>query len=369
MKNLKIYTSILLLSLISTNIYATENANIPKADIFVVEAPKDIQIKLKYPAVIQSYKNVEVIGRVLGVLEKKNFKEGQLVQKGDLLYEIEDSIYLAKLNEAKASLKMSEASLDNAKRNWERVKKLFSLKAVSKEKRDNSFSVYEQALASVSLNKAKLSQAQIEFNYTKVKAPISGITSLKKVDVGTLIQANVTKLIEITQNNKVYASFSIPMSDYKKIKNNEWITTNNEQLKLSLEIDGKITTIKGVVDFADVNIDAKTSIVKMRAVFDNSKKLLMSGQFVRVIIDNLKQEKITIIPQKAVLQNPKGTIVFTEKDGIVGVKPVIVKSSKNQNFIIKNGYLNTGDRIIINNFFRIHPGGKVLADKIVNKEK
>lgn len=369
MKNIKKYTSILLLSLMSTNIYAAEKVNIPKVDIFVVKPAKDIQIKLKYPAVIKSYKQVEVIGRVLGVLEKKNFTEGQMVHKGDILYEIEDSIYLAKLNEAKASLKMSEASLDNAKRNWERVKKLFSLKAVSKEKRDNSFSIYEQALASVALSKAKLNQAQIEFNYTKVKAPISGITSLKKVDVGTLIHANVTKLIEITQNDKVYANFSMPMSDYKKIKTQEWITVNNEKLKLSLEIDGKITSIEGIVDFTDINIDAKTSIVKMRAVFDNKNKILMSGQFVRVIINNLKQEKITTIPQKAVLQNPKGTIVFIEKDGVVGVRPVIIKNPRNQNFIIKNGMLKTGDRVIVNNFFRIHPGGKVLADKIVNKEK
>lgn len=368
MRKIKKYTSILLLSsMLVSSAQANGAPNAPKADIFVVENAKDIAIKLKYPAVVKPYKKVEVIARVLGTLKKKNFIEGQKVNKGDTLYEIEDDIYLAKVNEAKASLKMNEATFNNAKINWERVKKLFKQKAVSKEKRDNSLSLYEQSLASVALAKAKLHQAQIEYNYTKVKAPISGITSLKKIDVGALVQANVTKLVEITQNNKVYANFSIPMSDYRKIKSNLWTTKNNENLKLNLEINGQITQIEGVVDFTDVNIDARTSIVKMRAVFDNKDDLLMPGQFVRVIINNLQQEKTISVPQKAVLQNPMGTVVFVEKDGIATVKPVVVQSERDKNFIIKKGFLTPGDRVIVNNFFRIQPGSKVIADKIVNK--
>jgi len=140
--------------------------------------------------------------------------------KGELLYEIEDDIYLAQLEAAKASLEISNANLNNATREWKRIKKLFSQKVVSIEHRDTSISAYEQALATVSLAKAELKQTQINLAYTKVKAPISGITGLKLLDIGDFVTNNPpSKLLEITQNDKVYVEFSAPMSDYKKIKN------------------------------------------------------------------------------------------------------------------------------------------------------
>jgi len=214
---------------------------IPKADIYIVQKPATLPVTLKYPATVKAYKKVQVVARVLGVLEKKDFTEGQKVQKGDLLFEIEDDIYKAKVAAAKASLQMSEASLKDATSNWNRVKKLFSQKAVSSEKRDNVLSAYEQSLAAVSLAKAQLKQTQIDLAYTKVRAPIDGITGLKQVDVGNLVSYDPpSKLVEITQNDKVYVEFSAPMSDYKKIKNHIWNIKDNGTLKINLEVNGKV---------------------------------------------------------------------------------------------------------------------------------
>ncbi len=342
----------------------------PKADIYVIPKPTVLPITLEYPGTVKAYKKVQVVARALGILEKKDFREGQAVKKGDLLYEIEDDIYKARVAAAKASLEMSSASLNNATRNWERVKKLFTQKAVSSEKRDNALASYAQSLAAQSLAKSQLKQARIDLAYTKVKAPISGIIGLKQVDVGNLVSNTPpTKLVEITQKDKVFVEFSAPMSDYIKIKNHIWSIKDNAPIKVTLEVDGKVLKKEGVVDFIDVNTNNQTAIVKMRAIFDNKDGFLMHGQFVRVVTNNIIQKNIITIPQKAVLQNPLGTIVFIEDHGHVGVRPVAVGNVSGDKFVVAGGPLKSGDKVIINNFFRLKPGGEVVVDKIINATK
>ncbi len=378
MRNFKQLVTILLALLLSLSfLQAKESSSkkmrkmpAPKADIFIVPVPKDLPIVLKYPAQVKPYKNVKVVSRVLGVLKQKYFKEGEEVKKGQLLYRIEDTIYLAKVAAAEASLKMSEATLDNASRNWKRVKKLYANKVVSQEKRDVSFASYNKALASLALSQAQLKQAQIDLDYTKVKAPIDGVIGLKKVDVGDFVLSNPpTSLVQITQNNRVFVEFSMPFSDYINIKNHLWIIEKDSKSEVSLEVDGVLRKEVGVIDFMDVNVNKKTSTVKIRAIFENSDGYLMAGSFLRVVLNNIVQKNVITIPQKAVLQNPLGTIVFIEEKGIVGVRPVVIGNVSGDKFIVKGGALKSGDRVIVNNFFRVKPGKKVIVDKIINKER
>jgi len=376
MKKTKLMSSLLAVTLIfgATTVFAGGppagmKMPTPKADIYVVQNPATLPVTLKYPATIEAFKRVQVVSRVIGILESKHFKEGQKVNKDDLLYEIEDNIYKARVEAAQASLQMSKASLNNATRNWKRIKRLFSQKAVSAGKRDDALSAYEQSLAAVALAKAQLKQAQIDLAYTKVKAPISGVVGLKQVDVGDLVSSMPpSRLVEMTQKDKVYVEFSMPMSDYKKIKNHIWNIKDDNTLKVNIEVNSKVLKKVGMVDFIDVNTDNKTSIVKMRAVFDNKDGYLMPGQFVRVITSNIVQNDVITVPQKAVLQNPLGTIVFIEDHGHVGVRPVIVGDVSKKNFIVTGGTLKVKDRVIVNNFFRLKPGGEVVVDKIINKQ-
>lgn len=372
MKNLKKYLSVLAIStiVISQSSFANETAKkmpTQKVDVYIVQKKQDVQVALKYPATVTAFNKIDVIARVLGTLEKQNFAEGKYVKQGDVLFNIEDDTYLALLNEAKASLKVNEATFKNAKLNWNRIKKLYKQKAVSQDKRDDALYLYEQSMASVALAKAKLKQAQIQYDYTKVKAPISGITGLKKVDKGTLVQANVSQLVQITQIDKVYAQFSMPMSDFKRIKDHKWVTKENNQMSIHVIINGKKSPLKGIIDFTDVNVDQNTAIVKMRALIDNKDGILMPGQFIRIELDNIIEKDTTIIPQKAVLQNPAGTIVFVANGGKVGVRPVTIEREIGKNYILKNPMLKVGDKVIVNNFFRIQPGNDVIIDKTINK--
>ncbi len=342
---------------------------LPKADVYIVPSASSLPINLKYPAQITPFKNVKVVARVSGVLEEKFFQEGQKVAEGTLLYKIEDSIYKAKVDAANASVQMAQANLDNTTRNWKRIKELFAKKAVSSEKRDDALSAYEQALASFALSKAQLHQALIDLNYTKVVAPIGGIVGIKQVDVGDFVSPSMSSsLIEITQNDKVFVDFSMPLSDYANIKNNIWSLPSNGKIKVFLEVDGKATNKEGVIDFVDVNVNKDTATVKMRAIVDNSDNYLMAGSFVRVLLNDITQKDIITVPQKAVLQNPLGTIVFIEDKGVVAVRPVKVGNETGDKFVV-SGPLKSGDKVIVNNFFRLKPGAQVAVDKVINEVK
>jgi membrane fusion protein (multidrug efflux system) len=340
----------------------------PKADVYVVPNPVDLPINLKYPAQIKSFQNVKVYSRVLGVLEKKYFTEGEKINQGDLLFKIEDDIYKAKVEAAEASLKMNRASLENAKRDWERIKKLYKTKAVSDEKRDATFFAYEEALSALALAKAQLNQAKIDLEYTNVKAPISGVTGLKLVDIGDLVTQNPPmELLPITQNEKVYIDFSMPLSDYKNIRNKLWAIPQDGKIDVKVEVEGKAVEAKGYVDFIDPNIDQSTSTVKMRAIVDNKSDILMPGNFIRVVLSGIIQKNVITIPQKALLQNPMGTIVFVEKNGVATVKPVKVGKESADKYIVAGGAVQSGDRVIVNNFFRVKPGQPLTVDKIINQ--
>lgn len=341
----------------------------PKADAYVVPQAQVLPVILKYPAEIKSFQNVKVVSRVLGVLEEKHFTEGQKVKQGDLLYKIEDSIYKAKVDQASASVKINESALDNATHNWERARTLYDAKALSQEKRDAALTTYEQAIGSLALSRAQLQQALIDFNYTRVKAPISGTVGIKKVDIGDLVSSNPpTTLVEITQNNKVFVEFSMPLSDYTNIKSNLWVIPKEGKLPVSLEIDNKPISKVGMVDFMDANVDKNTGTVKMRAIVENEDNLLLPGSFIRIVLNDVVQTNVITIPQKAVLQNPMGKIVFIEENGHVGVRPVVLGNETGDKYIVVGGPLKSGDKVITNNFFRLKPGGEVVIDKTINEQ-
>ncbi len=340
----------------------------PKVDVYEVGAPKDINIDLTYPATVTAFQEVNVVSRVAGVLEQKYFNEGDFVKEGTLLYKIEDTIYKAKYDAALANLSIANAEFENASKNWERNKELYRSKSISDEKRDNSLFSYEQAKAKVELAKANLAQMKIDLDYTNVKAPMSGYTGLKKVDVGDYVK-EAQNLLTMRQNKQVYLNFSIPFSEYSKLKSGTWSTKGEKEISLNIIVNGKDTKIKGVVDYTAVNVDKSTSTVKMRALVNNEDEKLSAGSFVRVKLNNIIQKNVMMIPQKALLQSAKGSIVFIAKDGKAQVVPVAIGDEIADKYTLTWSKLEAGDKVIVNNFFRAKPMQPVTVDKIINKAK
>lgn len=346
---------------------------ITTVDVYKVLKPSDIPIVLEYPARLKSVKKVQVVARITGTLMKKCYTEGQFVKKGDLLYKIEPDTYQAAVDGANAMLQMHKAQLNKAGRDWNRIKALYEDNAVSQRERDAVLSAYEIAKSGVANAKANLKMTTINLNYTSVKAPLSGITGLKSTDVGNLV-TNGTPLTAITQVNPIYAEFSIPdiniIREKYHIKNGSWQKPTDGKIKAVIKINSKQYKETGFVNFIDTNIDVQTSTVKARAIFQNLKGYLMPGEFVRIMLHGLIRRDAIMIPQKAVLQNPLGAVVFVvnKGKGKAQARPVKLGETSGNYYIIKQG-LQEGDLVIVNNFFRVKPGMLVKIDKIINTKK
>ena len=325
----------------------------------------DIPVSMEYPAKIKSMQQVNVVAKVNGTLEKKNFTEGNFVKEGEVLYQIDSTRYEALMQEALADVEMKTATLKQATREWERVKILFEQDSTSQKEKDSALSAYETAQASLKASQANLKKAQIDLGYTKVKAPISGFTSLNKQDLGSYVGSTNESMIltTITQTNPIYVEFSLPDIEFLKkrfiMNNGNW--NNFSQTKLPVSIifsDGLIYEEKGTLDFIDSFVDNETSTVKARATFENPKNDLISGLFVKIKIDGLIYKNAISIPQTSLLQDTTGAFGDIAKNNQAIRTPVKIENISKDTYIINDG-LNEGDIVITNNLTKLKSGSSI----------
>lgn len=325
----------------------------------------DIPVSMEYPAKIKSMQQVNVVAKVNGTLEKKNFTEGNFVKKEEVLYQIDSTRYEALMQEALADVEMKTAALKQATREWERVKILFEQDSTSQKEKDSALSAYETAQASLKASQANLKKAQIDLGYTKVKAPISGFTSLNKQDLGSYVGSTNESMIltTITQTNPIYVEFSLPDIEFlkKRFIMNDGNWNNISQTKLPVSIilsDGLLYEEKGTLDFIDSFVDNETSTVKARATFENPKNNLISGLFVKIRIDGLIYKNAISIPQTSLLQDTTGAFVYIAKDNQAVRTPVKIENISKDTYIINDG-LNEGDIVITNNLTKLKSGSSI----------
>ncbi len=348
---------------------APQQAPAPKVDVYEVRPPAQLPVTFEYPARLQSMQSASVVARVTGVLLKQHYTEGSFVKQGTLLYTIEPDIYAAAVHEREADCAVAEALFTNAKRDWERVEALYKDKAISKKEYDASLATFERTKAELNAAKARLDSAKIDLNYTEVKAPVSGIAGKKATDVGNVV-ASGTPLVTITRTDPVYAEFSIPDSDMLKInaalQSGRWSKSSGDAFSAELRV-GDLKR-SGSVDYVAPVIDPKTAGVAARATIANRDNALMPGGFGRITLTGIQRNNAIMVPQKAVLQSPKGTIVFIVEEGKAAVRPVKLGDTEGENYIVE-APLRPGDKVIVNNFFRVKPGMAVAVDKTINAAK
>lgn len=338
---------------------ANQNPGLP-VQVFKIEN-KNASIDKSYPSLLKAYEEVSIIARVKGTLEKKYFKEGSFVKKGTLLYKIEQNIYLANLNVAKANEKKAQANYNNTAKNYQRGKSLLKTKSISEQKFDEYAYLYENAKGELQSAKAAVEQAMIEFNYTKIYAPIDGIVGISKYDVGNLVGSNESNsmLVTITNTNPVYAEFSLSKDDV-----NSYISQlRNNTAKVDLIANNKTYT-NGEIDYISTKIDSNTDTLLLRAKFENSNNELIIGDFARIQINNLSLGDVHIVPENAILKTAKGTFVYVIEDSIAKLRPVKTGVLVEDGISIKSG-LKIGDKVVISNIAKLRPDTKI---KIINKE-
>jgi len=307
-----------------------------------------------YSTLLKPFNEVDVVARVSGLLMSENFKEGSYVKKGDTLYEIQKDEYAATLNEAKASLLKAEANFNKAQKDWNRNEYLFKNNAISAVMRDELFYTYEDAKAEVTKTKAVLQNAQIKFNYTTIKAPISGTIGMSNSDVGAYIDIG-GQMSTITAQDPIYAHFSLPSSDISK-----YLYQIKNASKVTLSVNAK--KYIGEIDFISPKIDAETDTLKFRAKFQNKDNELIVGSYAEIQIDGLNYERVAKIPQEALVKTQDATVVYVVKDGTVSMRSIDSLQVQDGIAYVEKG-VQDGESIVISNLAKLRPNSKVTIVK------
>lgn len=313
---------------------------------------EDTTFSKTYAALLKPFKEVDVVARVNGVLEKENFIEGSYVKKGTVLYEIQKNEYTATLNSAKAMHAKAEANFVKASKDFKRAEYLYKNKAISQQQYDGVLYSFDDAKAELQGAKAAVDKAQIEYNYTTIKAPISGQVGISKSDEGTYISTPNATLTTITALDPVYAEFSLPNNDVLKYRS---------QIKVGGEVSISVgeESYKGVVDFIAPKLDSQTDTLLVRAKFTNKNQNLVIGSFSEIKLDGFSYKNIAIIPQYALMKTPEAVLVYVIKEGgALSMQPIEVALVKDGKAIVTSG-LKEGDKIVVSNIAKLRANSKV----------
>lgn len=328
--------------------------------------PGTVDLYATYPGRIQGAREVEVRARVEGILIRRHYNEGEVVETGELLFTISPEPFKATVQQREAKLAQARANLNQAQEVWERVSHLFAINAVSEAERDEAYAKLQTAQAAVELAQANLEAAQIQLDYTSVEAPLGGVTSLEEVDVGARVTPG-TLLTTITQLDPVHVRFAVPAEDAMMrqqalaamVKDGEAANSAMRRQAFLIMPSGKRYEQAGFVDFTQSTIDPTTGTVRMRAVFDNSDHELVPGRFVQVRIRLETRHNTIVVPNKAIADSQTQTFVLVVTDDSKAKSvPVELGPTVEGGRIIESG-LEAGDRVIVVGLGQVKPGDKV----------
>ena len=325
---------------------------------------KTFEVWDEYTARVEPLEFVELRSRVSGYLEKIFFKEGQIVKAGDLLFVIDPRPYEASLAAAKASVKEVEARLLLAKTNLERAKDLLKSNAISKEIYDTRESDVLSTEASLLNAQALLKEAELNLEYTHIRAPISGKVSQRLVDPGNLITANTTVLTTIVNSSIVQAYFEISERDMLRYQNSglfkEIDVINRKGPPVEMTLWGEEhKPFKGELTYFDNRIGSQTASLTMRADIKNPDHYLAAGMFGKIKVRGGKAQEFLVLPEEII-----GTdlinryVLVVNKDGIVEYRPVKIGRLFGKYRAIEEGVTENDDVIFVG-LQRAAPGAKV----------
>ncbi len=322
----------------------------PLVSVYEVKV-QDFPYNINYQGVTQGSKAVDVRARVEAIIVDRLYTEGQYVEEGQILFQLERDQYEARVAEA-------NAQFENASREWNRIRPLYAQNAVSQKDRDNALAAFETA-------KANLRTAQINLDYCQVTAPVAGFTSKEEVTAGNLVN-NGTLLTYVNQTNPLYVNFSIASTEYMRaqqlaVQGRMSIPKNNAFTAKIRLVDGTMYMKEGKVTFVGTQVDQTMGVIQMRATFDNSNGIILPGQYVRIFLEGAVLKNATLIPQKCVLITQKGALVMVvNKDNIIEMRPIKINMPVEQMYLLDDG-LKDGDRIVLEGLVKARPGQPVTV--------
>jgi RND family efflux transporter MFP subunit len=310
---------------------------------------------------------VEVRARVSGYLQAVNFADGAMVKKGDVLFVIDPRPYQAAVDQAKADLARAQAQLELAVTQLARAETLVESKTVSTATFDERLQERREADAAVQQARAALQAVQLNLGFTKVRAPISGRVSDRRVDVGNLVTGDpdATLLTTIVSLDPIYFVFDMSERDFlayqRAVARGDLPSTRDDGTRIEARLsDDEGWPYAGRMDFVDNRIEGNSGTIRARALLPNEGNFITPGQFGRVRIPGSNPYDAIIVPDSAITTDQSNRIVMTvAEDGTV--VPIVIRPGPSQPGglrIVREG-LRGDERIIINGLIRARPGGKV----------
>ena len=332
----------------------------PAVAVTTIEvAPRAVPVSFEAVGRTEGSREVQVRARVSGIIEQQLYNEGDAVQAGAPLYRIERAPFEIELAQARGTLAQEVARQELAQQESERLKGLADRRAISQKEADQASSAARQSSAAVQVAQARVRQAELNLSYTRVTAPIGGITGRALQSIGSLVMPNNESalLTTLTRGDPIWVRFALSEPEFARVRRSD---AKNIEVKLELA-DGSPYGPSGKLNFAGSTVDAATGTVQMRAEVANPKLQLLPGQYLKVRVVAGTQAAI-VVPQTAVAQNQAGRFVWVVADGKAAQRQIRAGDWLGGAWVVLEG-LKPGDTVILDNLGRLRPGAPVQVKK------
>ncbi len=328
--------------------------------------PQAVEVTTDLPGRTSPFRVAQVRPQVGGVVQRRAFDEGGRVEAGQLLYQLDDKVYRAQVEQAKAELDKAQATVQSVDANTRRIREVVASGAVSQQEYDDARARLAEAKADVELARARLQAAQIDLEYTRITASIDGRIGRSFVTEGALVTTNQTdELAQITQLDPIYVD--IPRSSGEVLALRQAFAegrlqqadSGRTEVRLLLE-DGSEYSHVGELQFSDVTVDRDTGSVTLRAIFPNPDHQLLPGMYVQARVAEGIQQHALLVPQQGVTRDRQGQAIAYRvgDDGTVEKRVLLADRAIGQFWLVSQG-LEPGDQVIVNQLQRVRPGDLV----------
>ena len=329
----------------------------------VVGVEKPVEVKegepKSYVGVLKASERVSVTAQVAGKIWKQNFREGGRVEKGQTLFEIEDTVYKANLSTAKANLKRLEAQLALAEKEVVRYKKALEKKGVSENDYDRAVNSRDMTLADIETAKARIALAENDMVYTKVLSPISGTVGETKIRVGNNVSPQTGELVSIVQSDPIDIQFALSESDFYRSFDGR---TLRENVRLEVRrADGEAVDRKISVDFVDNQVDHATDTIMVQLVAGNADGMLVPGGYAKVLLtEKFEPAKIAVKVSAVMFEGEKRFVYVVGDDDVAERREIKTGVQIGDLQLVESG-LSADERVVVTGIHKVIAGQAVVA--------
>lgn len=338
----------------------------PVVSVLTIQ-PQTIPYVATYVAQTESSRQVDIVARVSGYLDKIAYQEGELVKAGQVLFQIDPKPFQVQLDAANGELKAQQARLSTATANLNRIRPLAAQNALPQADLDRAQGEFDASTAAVYSAQAKVREAELNLGYTTIRAPVTGLTSRSLQREGAYINslAETARLTYVAALDPIWVNFSISQNGIGRYREmlakKQVVAPKNQEFEVEVVLpDGSVYPDRGRISFADPSFSQDTGSFLVRAVLPNTRRDLRPGMFVTALVKGAVRPDAIVVPQLAVQQGSNGHLVYVVNDtGVAEVRPVIVGDYQGERDIVILQGLKAGDRVVVDNVLKVVPGQPV----------